>query len=212
MALGSSKRWKFVFAFFAGIGVLAVVLSVLYRELPKPTEVLDRKRRAQATSVRYAVVFSPIDSLQRKRIIEAIVADIGADTLTTDFVIGSTVSDPWCASLHEYRHQLNRAMRETGLLPIGKQTLVMSMIAGFLAKSDLPAHLYLIGNLNPDDTSARSMAGIVHRTEQTVDAIRWRHGARAPVNIVSFMDTSASTINAQYINIFRTRVPQFEQR
>ncbi len=202
MAKPSKQGWIYVLATFALLAVAAVVLSILYRERPKPTEVLDRKKRANATRVVYAVVFSTVSDANRKRIIEGITADLGADTTHTDFVIGSTVADPWCASMAEYKHQLSKAMSASSPLPIGKQTLILSMIAGFLNKSDLPARIYLIGKLNADDITDRSAKAIATRTEQTVAAMSWRNNARAPVQVISYLDTAANTVTATYAGMF----------
>jgi hypothetical protein len=207
-----SRSYLVVLAAFAGIATLAVVLSALYRDAPKATEVLDRKRRANAKFVSFAVVFGNVSPALRERVITDIATDIGADTALTDMVVGSTVADPWCAGIGEYKRQLSMAMTQSRTIPIGKQTLIMSMIAGFLNKSDLPARVYLIGNLNNDQLTEKGAQAIISRTEQTVAAISWRHGARAPVTVISYMDTTSSSMNVKYVNLFRNAKFALENR
>jgi hypothetical protein len=197
--------WLLVYGGLALIAITALVLAELYRERPKATEVINRKRRAAATQVTYAVVFSRVDEATSNRVLADITRDLGADTITTDLVIGSTVADPWCASMGEFRRQLRQAMTASRPLPIGKQTLILSMITGLLTRSDLPARVYLIGALNAEELTDKGALAIVGRTEQTAAAMSWRHGARAPMEVVSYMDTTANAITSTYLHLFENQ-------
>lgn len=185
---------------YAGIGLLAVtglILSLLYRDVKKPTDVLQKERHKNAKAVSYAVIFSPLDGPVVDTIVGRIKADIGSDTLTTDMVLGSTVTDPWCASVGEYERMIRKALAETSELPIGKQTMIMSMIAGLLTKNELPARIYLIGNLNGPMTD-----GIIKRTKQTAAAFALREHAMGPITVISFLRPATDSTNVAYEKIF----------
>lgn len=208
----SKNGYWIVLGVFATLVVIASVLIVRYRQMPKPTEILDRQKRAMAKHVSYAVIFNNVRPELREKIINDITSDVGADTSNTDFVVGSTVADPWCASITEYRQLLRKAMTQSKTLPIGKQTLILSMVAGLLAKTDLPARVYLIGSLNNENLTPRSTAAIVTRTQQTVTTIEWRNGARAPVEVISYLDTNESDLNRKYLALFKGKTYTFEGR
>lgn len=193
------KGWKII---FGGIGLLALtalILSLIYRQQPRPTELLERKKRAAATHVVYTVVFSKVDDATTRRALDRIVRDVTPDSAVTDLVIGSTVTDPWCASVNEYQRMILKACRETGDMRISKQTQVMSMIAGLLTKSTKPATIYLLGSLTDAEP-----ADYVKRTEQTAAGIALRNEVIGPVRVVSFLDTT-KTINARYLSILRDK-------
>lgn len=208
----SPKGYLVILGVFASLAIIAVILMALYREMPKPTEALDRQKRANAKYVSFVIVFGNVDQALRQRAIHEIIEDVGADTATTDFVVGSTVADPWVASIHEYRHQLHKAMTESSSIPIGKQSMIMAMVAGLVAKNDLPARIYVIGNLNDEGRTDREVAAVLNRTQQTMATLDWRNRARAPVTMYSYMDTTKSEINAQYVRILKSQSYPFFAR
>lgn len=109
----SSNGWKIVFALLGLLAVTGLVLSLVYRDSTKPGEVIRKAQRKAATRVVYTIVFSRVDAAQSDRIITEIVRDLGTDTATADLIIGSPVTDPWCASISEYKRNLRKAMTET---------------------------------------------------------------------------------------------------
>ena len=125
----TKNGWKIVLALFALLATTGLVLSILYRDSAKPGEVIRKAQRKAATRVVYTIVFSSIDDGSADRIIREIVQDLGADTSTADLIIGSPVTDPWCASIAEYKRNLRKAMTETREMPIGKQSVVVSMVS-----------------------------------------------------------------------------------
>lgn len=208
----SPNGYLVVLSVFASLAVLAIVLMALYRKMPKPTETLDRQKRANAQYVSFAIVFSNVhDSIQRRAIAD-IIADIGPDSAVTDFVVGSTVADPWVASIHEYKYQLRRAMTTTKPIPIGKQSMIMSMVAGLIAKNDLPARVYVIGNLNGEDRTDNEINAVMGRTMQTMATLAWRNSSRAPVSVYNYMDTTTSALNAQYVRIMKSQRYPYSDR
>jgi hypothetical protein len=193
--------WKYVYVFIACIGVTALILTVLYRSKPKAGEILAREKSKHASKVSYAVVFSNTPADQVDTVINGIVADIGADSSITDLIIGSTVTDPWCATITEYKRELRKALTQSKNLNIGKQTLVLSMIAGLLRKNQHDATVYLIGTLN-----AAAFSEIKKRTIHTSTDVELRNAIHGPVKIVSYLRPN-NAVHTAYTKEFGKRVP-----
>ncbi|HLP28821.1 MAG TPA: hypothetical protein VK147_09280 [Candidatus Didemnitutus sp.] len=203
----SRNGWKIVFALIGLLAVTGLVLSLVYRDSTKPGEVIRKAQRKAATRVVYTIVFSKIDAAQSERIIREIVQDLGADTSTADLIIGSPVTDPWCASISEYKRNLHKAMTETRDMPIGKQSIVVSMVAGLLTKNELPARVYLVGRINGEDVRP-----IAQRTAKTVAAIELRSNIMGPVSVVSYLWPADAAANKGYARLFEEKGFPFEQR
>jgi hypothetical protein len=154
----SKRGWLWIMLVFSLLAATGVTLTLLYRDYTTPEEITVRERRRNAEAECFTVVYSRVPSDRAARIIEDITADIGADTVRTDLILGSTVEDPWSQSMSDYRSKMARAMREAKDLPIGKQTLVLSMIAGILTKTDMRSQIYLVGSLSDTLTPATSSA------------------------------------------------------
>lgn len=203
-----SWGWKAIIAVFVTLGISGVVLAALFRDYSSnPDELTVKERRRNAEQVAYSVVFSSVPEREHQRIIKGIAEDIGADSSSTDLVIGSTATNPWSKSLDDYKASLTTAMSESSQLRLGKQTLILSMIGGIMTKNFKPATIYLIGDMQ--DTLTQ---GVVGRTMQTIAAFEVRHEVHAPIRVVSYLDTANNPGNAQYARLFSGRVFDFEQR
>ena len=148
----SPGGWRWVIGAFVTLGIIGVTLSLIFRDYSENNDPSVRERKRNAELVSYAIVFSDVPSDRVQPTIDNIIEDIGADSNRTDLVIGSSVTDPWCRSIADYRASLRKAMTQAKDLPIGKQTLVTSMVTGLLVKSDMPATVYLVGSLDGDVT------------------------------------------------------------
>jgi len=203
----TTNGWKIVLALFALLATTGLVLSILYRDSAKPGEVIRKAQRKAATRVVYTIVFSSIDGGSADRIIREIVQDLGADTSTADLIIGSPVTDPWCASIAEYKRNLRKAMTETREMPIGKQSVVVSMVAGLLTKNELPARVYLVGRINGEDVST-----IAGRTSRTAAAIELRSNMMGPVTVISYLSPPEAPANRNYVRLFEGKAFTVERR
>ncbi|HBB25700.1 MAG TPA: hypothetical protein DCZ59_05490, partial [Bacteroidetes bacterium] len=181
----TKNGWLIIYGVVALLAITGVILGALYRDTTKPGEVISRDRQKHAKQVVYTVVFSSIEPQRADSIIERITRDIGPDSTKTDMIIGSPTTDPWCASIGEYRRNLKKAMMTGKVIPIGKQSVIVSMIGGLLIKNELPATIYLVGNMSEDDIST-----IIPRTSRTVAALELRSRIMGPVNVVSLMDST----------------------
>ncbi len=192
----TKNGWLIIYGAVALLAITGVVLGALYRDSTKPGEVISRDRQKYANRVVYTVVFSSVSPARADSIIEQITRDIGTDTTKTDMIIGSPTTDPWCASLSEYRRNLKKAMTTKKVMPIGKQSIIVSMVGGLLTKNELPATLYLVGDMSKDDITT-----IVPRTSRTAAALELRSRIMGPVNVVSFMDTTRPG-NVAYVKLY----------
>jgi hypothetical protein len=195
----TKNGWLYIYLVVATLAITAVILGQLYRDVTKPGEVISRDRRKYASNVVYTIVYGQIQSQRADSIINIISNDIGKDSLRTDMIIGSPTTDPWCASISEYRRNLKKAMSTPKIIPLGKQSVIASMIGGLLTKNDLPARLYLVGNLTGNDASM-----ILGRTESTAAALELRSRIMGAVEVINFMDTTRPA-NKAYVDVFRKK-------
>lgn len=189
--------WKLVFAAFGLLAITGLTLSVLYRETPKKTGVVERERRKQAKRVAFTVMLSPVSPERARALAKYIINDIGADSMTTDLVVASTVADPWCSNIGEYQSTITKAGIDTKNLSIRKQGELLSMIAGLLTKSPLPSTLYVCGAVNADD-----LESIGPRTQRTAQAMQLRSTLAGEVRVVNLMEEPNREVHRQYIDIF----------
>jgi hypothetical protein len=199
--------WKVIYLALATLGIGGIVLSVLYRDVDKRSDVIARERKKNATKVSYAVVLSRVDPSLATRIADEIIADIGADSLKTDLVIGSTVADPWAASIGEYRKVMLESMATSKDLNLGKQTALVSMITGLLTKVSKPSTVYLIGELHADD-----IAPVISRTAASAEAMRLRSELAAPITVVNYLTPPSKPIHKAYIDLFRGSLGRVQDR
>lgn len=192
----TKNGWLIIYGAVALLAITGVVLGALYRDTTKPGEVISRDRQKHAKRVVYTVVFGSVSPVRADSIIARIVRDIGTDTTKTDMIIGSPTTDPWCASLSEYRRNLKKAMTTPKIIPLGKQSVIVSMVGGLLTKNELPATLYLVGDMSQDDISM-----IIPRTTRTAAALELRSRIMGPVNVVNCMDTTRPG-NVAYVRLF----------
>lgn len=192
------RAWILVFSAFALLAVTGLTLSILYRESPKSGDIVNKARKRSAKHVEYAIVFSAIPPELVDSVVNSVLASI-PDTATTDLVIGSTVVDPSCANVSEYRRNLRRALTESRKTPLGKQTQIMSMVAGLLIKTEQPATLHLLGTLEGD-----SLGGVRSRTQQSAAGIKLRNDVIGPVSIVNHLYPTTSATHTDYISIFQS--------
>jgi hypothetical protein len=199
--------WIIVYVFFAVLATAGVTLSLLYRDSSKPGEAINKERRKAARFVTYVIVFSKIDEQRADAIIADIVRDVGADTAVTDYVIGSPITDPWCATIGEYQRNLKKAMTQAKPMVIGKQSVVVSMVAGLLIKNQLPARIYFVGSLAGDDITS-----IAPRTANTAAAFELRSNVQGPISVISYLEPASSPANSAYWTMFQGKSFATEQR
>jgi len=201
------NAWKIVYGLFALLAIIGLTLVVVYRQTTKPSQVLQKERMRNATRSSIAIVFSKVSAPASDSIVNYIISQVGADSMATDLVLGTTVTDPWCSTLGEYRTMLYKAMRETDELRISNQTLIVSKVAGILLKNNHASTVYLVGTLTGSDLRA-----VGRRTEQSASAMAMRAQLNGPVRIVSMLQPPDSPIHKEYVGIYRKAGLAVEER
>ena len=72
--------WKAIYIFLFVLGLSGGVLGLVYRQLPKKSEVLAKRKIPKIRAV-YAIVLSPVSAYRADSISKAIKKEIGADSI-----------------------------------------------------------------------------------------------------------------------------------
>lgn len=193
------RGWLYVFLAFGILGVTGLVLSQLYRNMPKRTQVVE-KRRGPADRSFYACILSRVDNITADSITATILREIGSDTTRVDMVIGSTMYGKRCTSVSEFGRLIRESMRGSSDLPLGKQTLLLSQVLGVLTKEESPARLYIIGTLNND-----GFEFIGKRTSQSAAAVELHSRTMAPANVVFYLQPATADVHVKYLAFWKDR-------
>ncbi|MBS1538105.1 MAG: hypothetical protein JST20_10205 [Bacteroidetes bacterium] len=188
-----------IYGCLALIGILSIVLSSMYRQMPKKTEVLT-KRTTPAIASTYTLMLSPLDSITSDTIGESIRAHIGADSIITKMVVGGTALYKQCSSGAEYGKLISQGLREAQQANLEKQALMFSQFIGIMITDTLPARLYLAGQLG-----GNSITQVDKRLSSTCRDLKLRSDALGTVRVVSFLRPKDNSINSQFLQYFRDR-------
>jgi hypothetical protein len=188
-----------IYGCLAFIGIMSVVLSKIYRQIPKKTEVI-AKRTIPATSSTYTLMLSPLDSVTATTIGQAIRADIGADSTVTKMVVGGTALYKQCSSGTEYGKLIAQGLREAQPANLGSQALMFSQFIGIMIGDTLPARLYLAGQLG-----GNTIEQVDKRLSSTCKDLKLRSDALGKVSVVSYLRPIDNPINSQFLQYFRNR-------
>lgn len=191
--------YLFIYGCLGLIGIMSVVLSKIYREMPKKTEVI-AKRTVPATASTYTLMLSPLDSNTALEIGQAIRADIGSDSTITKMVVGGTALYKQCSSGAEYGKLISRGLREAQQANLEKQALMFSQFIGIMIGDTLPARLYIAGQLG-----GNSIAQADKRLSGTCRDLKLRSDALGKVNVVSYLRPVDNPLNHQFLQYFRDR-------
>ena len=78
--------WKAIYMFLIVLGIASGIIGLVYRQLPKKSEVLAKRRIPKIRSV-YALILSPIPVTMADSISRAIKRDIGKDSIRVKMVV-----------------------------------------------------------------------------------------------------------------------------
>lgn len=200
------SNWKIIYAAFAILGIVGVVLALKYRQVPKRTEIV-KKRAMPAVRAVFTAVLSPMPPNEIDGIMADIAADVMIDSANTDMVVGSTSYGKKCSSLREYRELVVESMQSTSHLPVGKQSLLFSQVLGVLMDDHTPATLYVMGDLRDGDFN-----DIRKRTSQSAGALEIRQKSIAPVRVVFYLRPKDAPVHRDYISYFQNNGYQVDVR
>jgi hypothetical protein len=98
-------------------------------------------------------------------------------------------------------------MTQAKPMVIGKQSVVVSMVAGLLIKNQLPARIYFVGSLTGDDITS-----ITPRTANTAAAFELRSNVQGPITVISYLEPASSPANSAYWTLYQGKSFATEQR
>jgi hypothetical protein len=144
------NSWLIIYSIIGSLVVIAFILIGLFRvSTPEPVSV--KKPKIPAVKSAYALIMSPLDSVQAASIAHGIFKTIGKDSSKTKMVVGSTTLYDQCISVAEYEGTIRRALKNSKDIDLKTQSLLFSQLAGIMISATLPAQLYLIGRIGDDN-------------------------------------------------------------
>ena len=191
--------WLLIYGVLACIALAGVIISIKYREIPKKTEVI-AKRKIPAKKSAYTLMLSPLDSLETIKIGQAIRADIGADSAITKMVVGGTALYKQCTSSAEYGKLIAKGLREAQPDNLEKQALMLSQFVGIMITDTIPIELYLAGKLG-----GATFDAVDKRLSNTCKDLDLRSSSFGRVRVVSYLRPTDNTINRLFMKYFRDR-------
>lgn len=195
-----------IYGFLALIGITSIILSKVYRQMPKKTEVI-AKRTVPAKASTYTLMLSPLDSSTAGTIGQSIRKEIGSDSIITKMVVGGSALYKQCSSGAEYGKLISQGLREAQPAMIDKQALMFSQFIGIMISDTLPAKLYLAGQLG-----GNTMAQVDKRISGTCKDLKLRSDVLGKVQVVSYLRPVENQMNRQFLQYFRDRGFEVEER
>jgi hypothetical protein len=117
--------WKAIYMFLIILGISSGIIGLVYRQLPKKSEVLAKRKIPKIRSV-YALILSPIPVTMADSISRAIKQDIGKDSIRVKMVVGGTAVYKHCTSADEFRRLIDTAAVRARAADIEIQNLLHS--------------------------------------------------------------------------------------
>ncbi len=191
--------WLIIYIALACIAITGVIISIKYRQMPKKTEVV-AKRKIPATKSAYTLMLSPLDTLETIKIGEAIREDIGADSALTKMVVGGTALYKQCTSAAEYSRLIAKGLQGAQPDNLEKQALMFSQFVGIMINDTIPVELYLAGKLG-----GATFEAVDKRLSNTCKDLDLRSSTFGRVRVVSYLRPTDNSINRQFMQYFRDR-------
>ena len=132
--------WKAIYMFLIILGISSGIIGLVYRQLPKKSEVLAKRKIPKIRSV-YALILSPIPVTMADSISRAIKQDIGKDSIRVKMVVGGTAVYKHCTSADEFRRLIDTAAVRARAADIEIQNLLHSKVVDIITSDTLPARL-----------------------------------------------------------------------
>lgn len=204
----SPHGWKIIFIFLGAVVLLVTALTLMYREMPKKSGIVER-RKTPATAGVFTAVISPIDSVQAAEIAGRIAASIGADSSMTQMVVGGTHNYKLCTSLADYQTILQSAMINARPEDLDTQSKLLAQVVSRLMTDHMPSTFYLVGDFEPADFST-----IAYRVSGAANVMRLRAAMSdqyGNVSMEAFPDKQYSgsaereTVRTQVFDTFRAQ-------
>ncbi len=204
------RGWIYILAFLAMLPLTVGVLTMVYRQMPKRSAIV-KKRKIPATNAVFVTVMSPIDSTRASNIIQTITQEIGADSAYTKMTVGSTAIYKQCTSVDDYRNVLKEGLLYSKDNDLKKQAVLMSHVAGVITTDTLPTKLYIVGKLD-----ANEYEKVQRRLEMMAGVLRSRSDLLGKVSVVTYiphaLNKQEDSVRTLVIDQFRRMQIPVEER
>ena len=191
--------WKGIYAFLFILGLSSGVIGLIYRQLPKKSEVLAKRKIQKVRSV-YVLVLSPVNSHRADSLSRAIKNEIGADSIRVKMVIGGTAVYKHCTSSDEFRRLIDTAAKKAAEPDIETQNLLHAKIVDIITADALPAKLYVIGS-----APNMSIVELKQRMSSIAYYLDIRNREMGKITIVNALHPANSEQNKLYIDFYKQR-------
>lgn len=189
--------WKAIYLFLVILGLSSGIIGLVYRQLPKKSEVLAKRKIPKIRSV-YALILSPISINKADSISRAIKKDIGKDSIFVKMVVGGTAVYKHCTSADEFRRLIDTAAVRARTADIEIQNLLHSKIVDIITSDTLPARLYVIGSAPAMPADELRM-----RMRSTVEYLDMRNREMGRLTIVNALEPKNSNENLVYLDFYK---------
>jgi hypothetical protein len=197
--------WKAIYIFLFVLGLSGGILGLIYRQLPKKSEVLAKRKIPKIRAV-YAIVLSPISTNRADSISKAIKKEIGADSIRIKMVIGGTAVYKHCTSADEFRRLIDTASKRSVEADIEIQNLLHSKVVDIITSDKLPTRLYILGSAPNIDTNI-----LKKRMTHIAEYLDIRNRRLGSITIVNCLEPKNSLQNQLYINFYKARGLKVEE-
>ena len=189
--------WKAIYMFLIVLGISSGIIGLVYRQLPKKSEVLAKRKIPKIRSV-YALILSPIPVTKADSISRAIKNDIGGDSIRVKMVVGGTAVYKHCTSADEFRRLIDTAAVRARPADIEIQNLLHSKIVDIITSDTLPARLYIIGSAPemPEET-------LRMRMKSTIEYLDIRNREMGRLTIINGLEPRNSIQNKVYLDFYK---------
>lgn len=194
----TSRRGHWIiYACLAAVGIMSVVVSQLYRQLPKRSEVIER-RKVKPERSSYILVLSAGGKEFARQVAGDVAREIGGDSAKTKMVITSTAVYKQCTSLAEFRLLIGRGIQQAHPPALGTQSLMLAKILDVLGADTARARLYIVGKLG-----ANSLESIQKEMQTTLNGIRLRSQKLGRVEVIFYPHPKPDTVSSEFAEYLR---------
>lgn len=203
----SSRRGAWlIYALLAAVGILSVVLSQIYREMPKRSEVLERRKIKPEWST-YVLPLSPLDSAFAATFSGDVVRSIGKDSGITKMVITGTAVYKQCTSLAEYGRLIAKGVREAHPPAIGTHSMMLAKVMDVMTADTAQARLYIVGSFG-----APTLETVRKELQTTLNGLRLRTQKLGRIDVFIYTRPTSDTVGHLFAEYLRAGGFTVEER
>jgi hypothetical protein len=182
----NKRNWLYVYAIIGIIGIAGLILIALYRERPKKSAPVE-KRKIPATRTVFTSVLAPVDAATARHIVEDVSKTIGADSSVTQMTISGTAVYKRCTSLKDFQNLFYQALTEAQPENLKRQSVLLSHVAGVITSDNLPTSLYVVGRIAEEEFKPEEK-----RLIGFAQVMGMRNESLAPVTITTYIPAAKS--------------------